>query len=160
MQNIIFILLLGKIIGERSILGNISSWVETPIWIGMYVGPVLRHGFIIMDSVSPFLIWIYNQIKTKAYFGFPTLYDIWYIHISMYVHALSCATLWDPLDSSPPDPLSRGFSRQEYWNELPFSPPGDLPNPGTESVSWVFDIGRWILYHWSLGKPMYTYMVN
>ena len=25
------------------------------------------------------------------------------------------------------------FSRQEYWNELPCPPSGDLPNPGTES---------------------------
>ena len=32
-------------------------------------------------------------------------------------------------------PLSVGFSRQEYWNGLPFSPPGDLPNPGIEPVS-------------------------
>ena len=23
-----------------------------------------------------------------------------------------------------------GFSRQEYWNGLPFPPAGDLPNPG------------------------------
>jgi len=23
-----------------------------------------------------------------------------------------------------------GFSRQEYWSELPHSPPGDLPSPG------------------------------
>ena len=23
-----------------------------------------------------------------------------------------------------------GFSRQEYWSELPFLPPGDLPDPG------------------------------
>ena len=23
-----------------------------------------------------------------------------------------------------------GFPRQEYWNGLPFPPPGDLPNPG------------------------------
>jgi len=23
-----------------------------------------------------------------------------------------------------------GFSRQEYWSELPCPPPGDLPNPG------------------------------
>ena len=28
-------------------------------------------------------------------------------------------------------PLSMGFSRQEYWNGLPFPPPGDLPDPGT-----------------------------
>ena len=29
-------------------------------------------------------------------------------------------------------PLSMGFSRQEYWSGLPFSTPGDLPNPGIE----------------------------
>ena len=27
------------------------------------------------------------------------------------------------------------FSRQEYWSGLPFPTPGDLPNPGIESVS-------------------------
>ena len=27
------------------------------------------------------------------------------------------------------------FSRQEYWSGLPFSSPGDLPNPGIESKS-------------------------
>ena len=25
-----------------------------------------------------------------------------------------------------------GFSRQEYWSELPFSPPGDLPTWGLD----------------------------
>ena len=29
-------------------------------------------------------------------------------------------------------PLSVGFSRQEYWNGLPFPSPGDFPNPGIE----------------------------
>ena len=28
-----------------------------------------------------------------------------------------------------------GFSRQEYWSGLPFPSPGDLPDPGIESVS-------------------------
>ena len=28
--------------------------------------------------------------------------------------------------------LSRRFSRQEYWSELPFPSPGDLPDPGVE----------------------------
>ena len=27
-------------------------------------------------------------------------------------------------------PLSMGFSRQEYWSELPFPTPGDLPSQG------------------------------
>ena len=26
-----------------------------------------------------------------------------------------------------PAPLSMGLSSQEYWSELPFPPPGDLP---------------------------------
>ena len=32
-------------------------------------------------------------------------------------------------------PLSMGFSRQEYWNGLPFPSPGDLPDPGIEPGS-------------------------
>ena len=30
------------------------------------------------------------------------------------------------------------FSRQEYWSGLPCPPPGDLPNPGIESVSLLY----------------------
>ena len=32
-------------------------------------------------------------------------------------------------------PLSMGFSRQEYWNRVPFPSPGDLPDPGIEPWS-------------------------
>ena len=32
-------------------------------------------------------------------------------------------------------PLSMEFSSQEYWNGLPFPPPGDLVNPGSENMS-------------------------
>ena len=32
-------------------------------------------------------------------------------------------------------PQPMGFSRQEYWNGLPFPSPGDLPNPGIETGS-------------------------
>jgi len=32
-------------------------------------------------------------------------------------------------------PLSVGFSRQEYWIEQPYSPPGDLPDPEMEPTS-------------------------
>ena len=32
-------------------------------------------------------------------------------------------------------PLSRGFSRQEWWSGLPFPSPGDLPDPGIEPRS-------------------------
>ena len=41
-------------------------------------------------------------------------------------------TLWTVAHQAP---LSMGFSRQEYWNGLPFFSPGDLPNPGIEPRS-------------------------
>ena len=41
-------------------------------------------------------------------------------------------TLWTAACRAP---LSIGFSRQEYWSELAFPSPGDLPNPGIELVS-------------------------
>ena len=34
-------------------------------------------------------------------------------------------------------PLSLGVARQEYWSGLPFPPPEDLPDPGTEATSLV-----------------------
>ena len=39
------------------------------------------------------------------------------------------ATLWSIAHQAP---LSMRFSRQEYWNGLPFPSLGDLPNPGIE----------------------------
>ena len=38
-------------------------------------------------------------------------------------------------DCSCQTPLSMGFPRQEYWSGLPFPPPKDLANPGTEPES-------------------------
>ena len=51
-------------------------------------------------------------------------------------HSLqSCLTLCDRMDCSPPCSSVHGFSKQEYWSGLPFSSPGDLPNPGIETAS-------------------------
>ena len=59
-------------------------------------------------------------------------------------------------------PLSRGFSRQEYWSGLPFPSPGDLPNPGIEPRSPALEadaltseplgkiLKRWILVFFSV----------
>ena len=41
-------------------------------------------------------------------------------------------TLWTVVHQAP---LSMEFSRQEYWNGLPFPTPGDLPYPRIEPVS-------------------------
>ena len=45
-------------------------------------------------------------------------------------------------------PLSVGFFTQEYWSGLLFTPPGDLPKPGSEPLSPASPyIGRQILYY-------------
>ena len=52
----------------------------------------------------------------------------------------SCPTLYDPIDGSPPASFSLGFSRQEYWNGLPF--------PSPMHVRWVQLCGSLsILWH-------------
>ena len=42
------------------------------------------------------------------------------------------STPWTVAHQAPP---SMEFSRQEYWSGLPFSSPGDLPDPGIEPGS-------------------------
>ena len=42
------------------------------------------------------------------------------------------ATPWTVAYQAPP---SMGFSRQEYWSELPFPSPGELPDPGIKPIS-------------------------
>ena len=47
----------------------------------------------------------------------------------------SCPTLATPRTIACQALLFMGFSRQEYWSELPFPSPGNLPNPGIEPRS-------------------------
>ena len=56
------------------------------------------------------------------------------ISSEMRVHAQACPALCNPMDCSCLAPLFVGFPRQ-YWNGLPFPPPGDLPDPGIKSMS-------------------------
>ena len=52
---------------------------------------------------------------------------------------LSCSVVSNSLGSHGLQPARllcpSGFSRQEYWNRLPCTPTGDLPNPGIEPRS-------------------------
>ena len=49
--------------------------------------------------------------------------------------AKSCPTLATPWTVACQTLLTRRFSRQEYWSELPFPSPWDLPDPWIEPVS-------------------------
>ena len=43
--------------------------------------------------------------------------------------------LCDSIGCSPPGSSVHGILRQEYWMGLPCPPPGDLPDPGIETMS-------------------------
>ena len=55
-----------------------------------------------------------------------------YTRACMLSHVQLFATPWTVTHQAP---LFMGFSRQEYWSELPFSSPEDLPGPGIEPTS-------------------------
>ena len=81
-----------------------------------------------------------------------------YMYVSNAKSFQSCplfATLWTVACQSP---LLVGFSWQEYWSGLPFPPPWDPPNTGTEAASPVSSTGRWILYQWVTWEVQSCYM--
>ena len=53
----------------------------------------------------------------------------------MCMCAQSCLTLGNPWTVAIQTPLSIGFSRQKYWNGLPFPSRGYLPDPGIKPTS-------------------------
>ena len=60
------------------------------------------------------------------------------MRVCVSAQLLSCVWLFGiPWTIACQAPLSMGFSRREYWIMLPFPPPGDLPDSGTEPVSPV-----------------------
>ena len=56
-------------------------------------------------------------------------------HCLSVLIAQSCQLFATPWTVARQAPLSVEFSRQDYWSGLPFSSPGDLPDPGIESGS-------------------------
>ena len=75
--------------------------------------------YLLLPSISPkqSLLW---QIGDMEFMG-KSLCHVW---LFVTPWTIACQA-----------PLSMEFSRQEYWRELPFPSPGDLPDPGIEPGS-------------------------
>ena len=72
-------------------------------------------------------------------------------HCCSYLVTQSCLTLGNPMDVAPQAALSMEFPRQEYWSELLFPSPGDLPDPGIKLRSPALQVDSL-----PLGKPVIT----
>ena len=92
-----------------------------------------------------------TSVLSLAYYFGENKYQI----LSIYFYYISCVRLFaTPWAVAYQAPLSMGFSRQEYWSGLPFSSPGDLPDPVIEpgspsenTISWQNNIiYRFLLY--------------
>ena len=71
-------------------------------------------------------------------------------------HSLSRVRLFaTPWTIARQAPLSMGFPREEYWSELPFPSPGDLPDPEIKPSSPALAGGFFTTE--PPGKPLYIY---
>ena len=86
----------------------------------------------------------------------------WYVCVCVCAQLLShiqlSATPWIVAHQAP---LSMGFSRQKHWNGLPFSSPGDLPNPGIEPPSLVSPaLAGEVFTAVPLGNPVHVFSIR
>ena len=79
------------------------------------------------DSSTPWTV----AHQTPLLVGFPRQ-ERKKVKVKSLNRVLLFVTPWTVAHQAPP---SMGFCRQEYWSGLPFPPPGDLPDPGIQSVS-------------------------
>ena len=72
---------------------------------------------------------LYHQCHHRS----PNTYILYIkVKVKSLSHVRLFVTPWTVASQAPP-PM--GFSRQEYWSGVPFSSPGDLPDPGIERWS-------------------------
>ena len=83
---------------------------------------------------------VFRVIKNSSKIGYQKVFSIFVSRVILCriceVKLLSCVRLFmTPWTVAYQAPQSVGFSRQEYWSELPFPSPEDLPHPGLEPGS-------------------------
>ena len=102
--------------------------------------PLPYSGLPASTSVAPSKMGTDNKISTSYWKNL----QYWLIRMQRWtekrsnnkVKSLSHVQLFaTPWTLAYQAPWSMGFSRQQYWSGLPFSSPGDLPDPGIEPGS-------------------------
>ena len=95
------------------------------VFIGIAISQHITCSFVTCLSLQALL----SPSRIKAFFSFlqnPQLLA----HSGGGLVIKLCPTLAIPWTVACQVPLSKGFSRQEYWSGLPFPSPEDLPTQG------------------------------
>ena len=127
---------------------------------------LVSSGFPVQELVwhsiaQPFqtLFWHLKSCKiwlhvSKICFSLPQVFII-------LVKWLSCVRLFAiPWTVGYQLPPSMEFSRQEYWGELPFLSPGDLPNPGIEPRSPALSFTWFQIWWFSTPSSVYVNLLT
>ena len=109
----------------------------------------------------PYFVWnlTLGFIAERNFITFPIIIsphatEIFLYHLALrscvYSVAKSCPTVWEPMTVAGQAPLSMGYSREEYWSELPFPSQGDFTASGMETGSLASHaMANQILYQWA-----------
>ena len=89
---------------------TILNVITSILSLGLYIIYIIIYKIILVSNKNLKIIFLKVNVKSLS-------------NVQLF------ATLWTVAHQAPP---SMGFSRQEYWSGLPFSSPGDLPDPGFE----------------------------
>ena len=77
---------------------------------------------------------LFCEFELDIYASFLVTLFYHIIHMRSCSVAQSCLILCDPVDCSPPGFSVHGILQARYWSQLPFSTPGELPDPEMEAV--------------------------
>ena len=119
------------------------SWLQSPS--AVILEPQNTYTYIHSFRLNQIDIYVYLLFQilfpyksSLSIEQFPLLHGRFLLSIlyTVKVKLLSCVQLFAiPWTVAYQAPQSMEFSRQEYWSGLPFSSPGDLPDPGIEPES-------------------------
>ena len=105
---------------------------------------------------------MYTYIYTHTHVSWVVIWLYTYVNIygggGSDLVTKSCLTLVTSWTIALQAPLSMGVPRQKYWNVLPCSSPGDLPNLGMEPVSSALQADSLPLSHHGSPCNMYVYI--
>jgi len=113
----------------------------------------------VVVSPCPFKSWSAFDIQYCISFRYNivirNLYTLHACMLSCFSHVQLFVTLWTVAHQAP---LPMVFSRQEYWNGLPWPSLEDLPNPGIEPTSSAFQVDSLSLNH--QGNHLHTLCIR
>ena len=112
------------------------KWPSASIPISYYRAESLQQKTVVgKKDHLVFCLTEFSQFKQTSYWSNTRTIDMHYA--CMFNCVQLCVTPWTVVCLAP---LSMGFSRQEYWSGFPFPSPGDIPDPGTEPRSPIFQV--------------------